>query len=288
MCAPILRSARIYRTFDQQEGPTVTSVPKGLLDGRVLLLSGVGPGLGRHVAENACAAGAAVMMGARSADLGEHLAGELRARYGPIAAFHRADVTSDDDCVSLVSAAEELFGGVDCIVANAAAMSRGMTIEDAEIDEWRAAFEVNLFGSLRLVKAAVPALKRREAGSVVFVGSQIVRRVFPGRGPYAASKAALLTAAQVLARELGPYNIRVNTVVPGRMWGEPLQRGLPLLAEERRITVDQQLERMLDDVSLPDLATDEECARAVVFLASDMSAAMTGQSIDTNAGETFH
>jgi NAD(P)-dependent dehydrogenase (short-subunit alcohol dehydrogenase family) len=112
--------------------------------------------------------------------------------------------------------------------------------------------------------------------------------VFPGRGPYAASKAALLTAAQVLARELGPHGIRVNTVVPGRMWGEPLQRGLPTLAEERGMTVEQQLQRMRDDVSLPDLATDEECARAVVFLASAMSAAMTGQSIDTNAGETFH
>jgi NAD(P)-dependent dehydrogenase (short-subunit alcohol dehydrogenase family) len=266
----------------------VSGAPKGLLDGRVVVLSGVGPGLGRHIAENACAAGASVMMGARSADFGEQLAEDLQAHYGHVAAFRRCDVTSDDDCAGLVADAEASLGGVDCVVANAAAMSRGATLESADLDEWRPAFEVNLFGSLRLVKAALPALRRSDAGSVVFVGSQIVRRVFPGRGPYAASKAALLTAAQVLARELGPYNIRVNTVVPGRMWGEPLQRGLPRLAEERSMTVEQQFQGMIDDVSLPDLATDEECARAVVFLASDLSAAMTGQAIDTNAGETFH
>jgi NAD(P)-dependent dehydrogenase (short-subunit alcohol dehydrogenase family) len=269
----------------------------GLLDGRVVVLSGVGPGLGRHIAEHVCAAGASVMMGARSTEFGEKLADELRSRYGHAsgseagpgrAGFRRCDVTSDDECAELVAAAEASFGGVDVVVANAAAMSRGTTLAGADVDDWRPAFEVNLFGALRLVKAALPALERSDAASVVFIGSQIVRRVFPGRGPYAASKAALLTAAQVLARELGPDGIRVNTVVPGRMWGEPLRRGLPLLAEERGMTVEQQLERMRGDVSLPDLATDEECARAVVFLASDLSAAMTGQSIDANAGETFH
>jgi len=122
----------------------------------------------------------------------------------------------------------------------------------------------------------------------VFVGSQIVRRVFAGRGPYASSKAALLTASHVLARELGPYDIRVNTVVPGRMWGPSLQSGIGRLAASRGLTVEEQKQKMLDDVSLPRLATDEECARAVLFLLSDMAAAMTGQSIDVNAGETFH
>jgi len=131
-------------------------------------------------------------------------------------AFQPCDITKEGDCEALVAAAEERFGGVDCVVNNAASTARGITLEDGAIDDWRPVFEVNFFGSLRLVKAAIPALKRSQGGSVVFVGSQIVRRVFAGRGPYASSKAALLTAAQVLARELGPYGIRVNTVVPGR------------------------------------------------------------------------
>jgi NAD(P)-dependent dehydrogenase (short-subunit alcohol dehydrogenase family) len=161
-------------------------------------------------------------------------------------------------------------------------------VEDADFDEWKQAFEVNLWGSLRLAQAAIPAMRRRDGGSIVFVGSQIVRRVFAGRGSYASSKAALLTAAQVLAREVGPYDIRVNTVVPGRMWGAPLQSGIGRLAASRGMTVEEQYQRMLDDVSLPDLATDEECSRVVLFLLSDLSAALTGQSVDANAGETFH
>src|SRR3954447_363043 len=249
-------------------------------------VSGVGQGLGRFIVENAVAAGAAVMMGARSTDLGTQLAAELGAEHK--VAFQRCDITSDDDCAALVAAAEERFGGVDCVVNNAASTARGITLEEGSLDDWRPVFEVNFYGSLRLVKAALPALKRSQSGSVVFVGSQIVRRVFAGRGPYASSKAALLTAAQVLARELGPYGIRVNTVVPGRMWGAPLQGGIAGLAAERGMTPEEQYQKMRSEVALPELATDEECARVVIFLASDLSASMTGQSVDTNAGETFH
>ena len=259
-----------------------------LLAGKVIVVSGVGPGLGRRVAEGAGLVGASVVMGARSVDYLDELAARLKDRDIP-SVYRRSDVTVTADCRELITAAEETFGGVDGVVCNASASGPfGATLEDGELDAWQDAFDVNFFGSLRLVQAAIPALKRRGGGSVVFVGSQIVRRVFAGRGPYASSKAALLTASHVLARELGPYDIRVNTVVPGRMWGPSLQSGIGRLAASRGLTVEEQKQKMLDDVSLPRLATDEECARAVLFLLSDMAAAMTGQSIDVNAGETFH
>jgi NAD(P)-dependent dehydrogenase (short-subunit alcohol dehydrogenase family) len=259
-----------------------------LLDGKVVVVGGVGPGLGRRIAEGAGAAGAAVMLGARSDDYLGELASELKAQ-GVTTGYRRCDVADGADCVALVAAAEEELGGVDSVVCNASASGPfGVTLEDSDLDDWKQAFDVNFFGSLRLVQAAIPALKRRGGGAVVFIGSQIVRRVFAGRGAYASSKAALLTASQVLARELGPYDIRVNTVVPGRMWGPSLQGSIGRLAESRGMTVEQQHQRMLDDVSLPRLATDEECARAVIFLLSDLSSAMTGQAVDVNAGETFH
>ena len=258
----------------------------GLLAGRVVVVSGIGVGLGRFIAEHCAAAGASVMMSARSKEFGEQMADRL-GRDHPIA-FHPADVKSDDEVAELMAATVERFGGIDCVVANAAAKITGVTLEESDLGPWREAMEVNLYGSLRLVKAALPWLKASGHGSVVFVGSQITRRVFPGRSAYASSKAALLAAAQVLAKELGPFNIRVNTVVPGRMWGDPLQGGIEYLAASRGMTRDQQYQAMLDAVALPDLATDEECARAVVFLASELAASMTGQAIDTNAGETFH
>ncbi|HEY1282382.1 MAG TPA: SDR family NAD(P)-dependent oxidoreductase, partial [Acidimicrobiales bacterium] len=182
-----------------------------LLAGKVVVVSGVGPGLGRRIAEGAGLAGAAVVMGARSVDYLDELAARLKDR--DVQSVHRrSDVTITADCRDLITAAEETFGGIDGVVCNASASGPfGVTLEDGDLDAWQDAFDVNFFGSLRLVQAAIPALKRRGGGSVVFVGSQIVRRVFAGRGPYASSKAALLTASHVLARELGPYDIRVNT-----------------------------------------------------------------------------
>jgi NAD(P)-dependent dehydrogenase (short-subunit alcohol dehydrogenase family) len=259
-----------------------------LLAGKVVVVSGVGPGLGRHIAEDSAAAGASVMLSARSAGYLAELAAELGATYGEVA-YRTCDVTSDEECRALVAATEAELGGVDCVVANAFAPApRNMTLEESDVDTWIPSFNVNFFGSLRLTKAAIPALRRRGGGSIVYIGSQIVRRVRAGRGPYASSKAALLTASHVLARELGPDNIRVNTVVPGRMFAAPLSRYIQELADERGTSFEDQVAVMVNDVSLNHLATDEECARAVVFLCSDLSAAMTGQAIDTNAGETFH
>ena len=269
----------------EPEIEAVQSAMSGLLNGRVVVVSGIGVGLGRFIAEHCLAAGASVMMSARSKGSARSW---RRAWADHPVAFHRADVTSDDEVAELMAATAERFGAIDCVVANAAAKITGVTLEESDLGPWREAMEVNLFGSLRLVKAALPWLKASGHGSVVFIGSQITRRVFPGRSAYASSKAALLTAAQVLAKELGPFNIRVNTVVPGRMWGEPLQGGIATLAATRGMTAEEQYQAMLDSVALPDLATDEECARAVVFLASELAASMTGQSIDTNAGETFH
>ena len=258
-----------------------------LLAGTTMLVAGVGPGLGSQICRAAAAAGAAVMMGARSTDFGTSLASELRGD-GERAAFRRCDVTSERDCADLVAAAVDEFGGVDSVVLNAMATGQpALTLEEGGLDEWQGAFDVNFFGSLRVVKAAIPQLKASNRGSVVFIGSQIVRRVFPGRGPYAASKAALLTAAQVLAKELGPAGIRVNTVVPGRMWGPSLQRAIPRLAAERGHTVDEEVGSWVDATALKRLATDEECGRAVIFLASEMGAAITGQTLDANAGETM-
>jgi NAD(P)-dependent dehydrogenase (short-subunit alcohol dehydrogenase family) len=273
----------------ERAGETVIE-RSSLLAGKVVIVSGVGPGLGRHIAEHALAAGASVVLSARSRHYSDELAAELGERYGAERlSVTPCDVTDDQACRSLMDATEDRFGGVDGVVANAFATgSYNVTLEEADVASWMPAFDVNFFGSLRLVKAAIPVLKRRTGGTVVFVGSQIVRRVRAGRGAYASSKAALLTASHVLARELGPYDIRVNTVVPGRMWGPSLHAYIGHLAEQRGTSFDEQVDVMVNDVSLPRLATDEECARAVVFLSSELSAAMTGQAVDTNAGETFH
>lgn len=254
-----------------------------LLDGTVTLLAGVGPGLGAHIARDAVNAGGRVMMGARSDRVGPALVDELGSEH---AAFATLDVTDADSCRRWVDAALETFGRADALVVNAMA-GRQSTLVGGDLDDWRQAMDVNLFGALETSRAAVPALLESGDPSIVFISSQIVRRVFPGRGPYAASKAALIAAAHVLAAELGPLGVRVNTLVPGRMWGEPLRSAVPRLAQERGRTEDEEIEQWTSATALRRLATDEECARVVTFLNSPLAAAVTGQTIDANAGETM-
>jgi NAD(P)-dependent dehydrogenase (short-subunit alcohol dehydrogenase family) len=258
------------------------------LDGKVVLIAGIGPGLGRQLALATARAGAQVVFASRSAGALVELAEELAAE-GASAAYQTCDITSLDDCQSLVSLAVERFGRLDCLVANAfhkGAMT--VTIEDANLDDWREVFEVNVLGSLRMAQAALPALRASAPSSIVLVNSQIIRRVKVGRGDYAATKAALLTAGQILAKELGPDAIRVNSVVPGRMWGPPLQDYVERTAAAGGPSAEAQHAQMLRDMTLPYIATDENVAQVIVFLASDASIGMTGQSIDVNAGETFH
>ncbi|MBO0729278.1 MAG: SDR family NAD(P)-dependent oxidoreductase, partial [Acidimicrobiaceae bacterium] len=136
-----------------------------LLAGRVVLVSGVGPGLGAQIARDAHAAGAQVMLSARRTSYLEELAAEFQDRV----ACEPCDVTVDADCRAVVDATLQRFGGLDCVVGNAFAQGRayGLTLEEADVDDWRDAFDVNVFGSLRMVKAAIPALKQSEHGSVV-------------------------------------------------------------------------------------------------------------------------
>jgi NAD(P)-dependent dehydrogenase (short-subunit alcohol dehydrogenase family) len=259
----------------------------GLLSGKVVVVAGVGPGLGRQIAVVSAAAGASVVLGARSEPFIAELEEQIAAAGGA-AASCRCDVTVDADCRRLVQTAVERFGGLDCMISNAfVADPMHVPIAESDFEQWMPAFNVNLFGSLRMAQAAIPALRERGRGSIVFVGSQIIRRVRVGRGPYASSKAALLAAAQVLAREVGEHGIRVNTVVPGQMLGPNYTRYYGARAAEHGVTLEEELAPVLELLALRAIPTDAEVAGAVVFLASDLSIAMTGQTIDVNGGETF-
>lgn len=259
----------------------------GLLDNKVIIVSGVGPGLGAKVARRAAAEGAAVVLGARREATLEELSAELRDG-GSAVAWATCDVTNDDDCRLLAEVAVKEFGGIDGVVNNAFySQPRDIPIEESDFAEWQQAFDVNLFGSLRMSRAAVPAMRARGEGSIVFVNSQIVRRVFPGRGPYATSKGALLIAAKILAKELGPDNIRVNTVLPGRMASPALIEYFARQAEREGISTEEKLRVVRSQMTLPEVPTDEECAGSVLFCVSDLSRGMTGATMDVNGGETF-
>jgi NAD(P)-dependent dehydrogenase (short-subunit alcohol dehydrogenase family) len=160
-------------------------------------------------------------------------------------------------------------------------------LEDADFTTWQSVIDVNLLGTLRMTRACLPALKEAGGGSVVFIGTQsaVAAPTQVAQAAYAASKGALTSAMYSLARELGPHRIRVNTVLPGWMWGPPVQAYVQFTAHTEGVPEAEVLARLTGRMALPDLATDGDVADAAVFLASNRARAITGQSLLVNAGE---
>lgn len=258
----------------------------GLLEGRRAIISGVGPGMGRDLALVFARAGADVALGARRNEFMDSVAAEVEA-LGRRAVTVPTDVTDPDACRALVGTAERELGGVDVLVNNAFAEDPFVSIEDGGIEVWEQVFEVNLWGTLQLTREAVPAMQRVGGGSVVMISTLSIRVVNPLLGGYASSKRALMTAAQALARELGPEGIRVNSIAPGHIWGSALEWYFGKLAEDRGVTPQDVYDDIAGQNCLGHIHTSEDVARVALFFASERSRAITGQMLDVNAGRYF-
>ncbi len=258
-----------------------------ILEGKTLLVSGVGPGLGGEVARVAHRDGARVLIGARSEGRLAELAKEIDAAGDRIVA-QALDITDADSCERFVATAEQRFGGVDALVQVAAMDALFGDLETTTADDWHAAMEVNVVGTLQLVRAAVPAMKRRGGGSVVLIGSQSYRLPPPTRQlAYASSKGALMSAMYHLAAELGPHRIRVNTVVPTWMWGPPVQQYVRWQAGQRGVPEETIVGEVTAGMPLGEIPADEDVAEAVVFFCSDRARMITAQSLAVDAGEVM-
>jgi NAD(P)-dependent dehydrogenase (short-subunit alcohol dehydrogenase family) len=257
----------------------------GLLAGKVCVISGAGPGVGRAAAITFAREGAKlVLVGRQQANLDE-VAGAVAP--APVATVV-ADITRPDDRARVVSAAIAAHGGIDVLVNNAFATGRPAPFESAEIARgWRAAFEVNVFATLELTQAVLPVLRERGGGAVVMVGTLAARRPHAGLAGYGASKAALESATRALAAEVGVHKIRVNTVVPGHIDGPNLQHLLRAEAARDGISERDVHDRIAAEGVLGHIATSEEVADALLFFASRLSSAVTGQSLHVNAGQWF-
>jgi len=257
-----------------------------LLEDRVAIVSGVGPGMGRDIALALAREGANLVLGARTEERLEKVAAEVEG-LGRKVAWRSTDVTDNDHCLALAAAAIETFGRIDVLVNNAFVQPPLKRIEYDDVAEWRRSHEVNVLGSLQMTKAVIPHMKGQRSGSIVFINSMTVRNPGEKLGAYSATKAALLLMARTLARELGDHGIRVNTVVPGYIWGPNLKWYFRYLSEKDGRTVEQIYEQVAAETALKRLPTPAEIADPVVFFASDLARMVTGQSLDVNAGHFF-
>ncbi len=258
----------------------------GLLQHQVVVVSGVGPGLGRSIAVQCARAGADVVLAARSKERLDAVGEEVGA-LGRRAVVVPTDITDAASAERLLATAQEELGRVDTLVNNAFAMPPMEDLTDTPFDALRTSFEVNVLAALRLTRLFAPTLAER-AGSVVMVNSAVLRHSRQPYGPYKMAKASLLAMAQSLATELGPRGIRVNSVAPGWIWAETLQWYFAHLAEQRGVPARQVYDETAAGLDLRRLPEADEVADVVVFLASRLARAVTGQCVDVNAGEFHH
>lgn len=245
------------------------------LDGRVIIITGAGQGLGRAYAHRIAADGGTVVLADVNNENGEKVAAEIN-ELGQQARFRSLDVGSPQSCAALAGAVVGEFGAVHGLVNNAAIFS---TIQmrqfwEIPVDEWDRLMAVNLRGPWLLTSALLPGLRAAESASVVNVSSDAVGLGRPGYLHYIASKAGVAGMTNSMARELGGEGIRVNSISPGPTYTE-IPRGTVTPEQRGAMRAAQALHR--------DAGT-EDMAGVVAFLLSDDSRFITGQSLHVNGG----
>ncbi|MEU6405190.1 SDR family oxidoreductase [Streptomyces sp. NPDC046985] len=257
-----------------------------MLENKVVVVSGVGPGLGRAIALGAARSGADVVLAARTESRLTEIAAEVE-RTGRRALAVPTDITDDASAAALVKAVSDAFGRVDALVNNAFAVPPLVGLTEVDLADVRSGFETNVYAALRLTRLFAPELAENR-GSVVMINSAVLRHSKQPFGAYKMSKAALLSLAQSLATELGARGVRVNSVAPGYIWADALREGFGQMAKQRGGTAQDLYDEVAATLDLGRLPEPNEVADAVLFLVSDMSRAVTGHCLDVNAGEFHH
>jgi NAD(P)-dependent dehydrogenase (short-subunit alcohol dehydrogenase family) len=255
-----------------------------ILEGKTVLVTGVGGGLGRECAASALRDGAKVVLAARTAETLEATAAELDPS-GERVATQVTDITDADSCDALVATAMGRFGSVDALIQVAAYENVWGGLYDLKFEAWRKAFETNVLGALTVIRPVATAMKSGGGGSVVLVGSQSMFQPALPQSGYAASKGALLSAMYYLADELGADNIRCNMVVPSWMWGPNVEMYVNGTANSQGISKEEVLEGIAGKFPLRRMTEDGEVADVAAFFASDHAKAVTGQHLMVNSGE---
>jgi len=253
-----------------------------ILDGEVVIVSGVGQGLGAKLAARAAAEGAKVVMASRSTEVTDQVAKEIAAAGGEAVAVP-CDVRKHEDAERVAATAVERFGTITGLV-NSAYSHPGFTdLLETPDKQLRRSMDIILYGALEMTRAVVPHMT--DGGSIVNVGTMSTRRPLRGEGGYAVAKAAMATATQYMALELGEKGIRANQAILGWLDGPNVQCYLTMTANEKGITEQEVYDDIASRNPLNRIPPDEACAGAILFLLSSLASEVTGAVIDVNGGE---
>jgi 3-oxoacyl-[acyl-carrier protein] reductase len=253
-----------------------TALPETLLRGRVAIVTGGARGIGRATVLRLAEAGADVVINyARNEEAATEVA-RLAREFGVQALPLRADVSDVGQTNALVDATVKHFGRVDLLVANAG-IWEGAPVEEMSEALWDRVIDANLKGTWTACRAVVPFMKKQGRGAIVIVSSTAGQRGEAGYSNYAASKGGQISFTKSLAAELAP-SIRVNSVAPG--WVD---------TELNEVVFGDApfKQKIVDTIPLGRVATADDIALAIAFLASDWAASINGEILNVNGGSVL-
>ncbi len=255
---------------------------------KVAIVTGGGKGIGRAIALAYAKEGADVVVASRTESALREAAAEIVA-MGRKSLVVVTDLADTKQSLAMVDKAMEKFGKIDILVNNSGSEGPIMNVAEMDIEGWNQLLAVNLTGAMLcsryvLEKSMIP----RQSGIIINISSGQGRRGFPTRSAYSSSKFALIGLTQSLASEAGKYGIRVNCIAPGAVEGERIERVITATAKNLGITREQYLANAGSRSALGRIVKPEEVADLAVYLASDKSSGITGQTINIDAGANFN
>lgn len=255
------------------------------LDGLTAFITGASGGIGRQIAITMAGYGANVTIAARSEGIYEtadRIAGE---RALPV----EMDVTNDSDVDAAIEETVKRFDGLDCLVNNAGIAGPTAPLEDVSATAYRETLAVNLEGPFLCSKLALPYLRKSDRASIINIGSIGGKMPYPNRTPYAASKMGLIGLSRTMAHELGEDDVTVNTVCPGPVEGDRIERVIEKHAEALEMTYEQaKREVLLDELAIEEFVEQTDVAEVAAYLASPAGRHITAQDINVDSGMTWY
>ncbi len=242
-----------------------------MLSDKVAVVTGASRGIGRSLAIALAANGAKVVASARNAEALDNLIAEIKAQGGDALAIV-GDVAIEDDANNLVKQAVATYGRVDIFINNAGITRDGLLLRMKSAD-WDAVLDTNLKGAFLCTRAVAKVMSKQRSGRIINISSVVGEMGNAGQANYCASKAGLLGLTKSVARELARRNVTVNAITPGF-----------IVTDMTEDMTDKAREAMTAQIPLGRLGAAEDVAGAVLFLASDQAAYITGQVLGVNGG----
>lgn len=250
----------------------------GRISGKVAIVTGASAGIGLATAKLFASEGGKVVVGARRAEELNELVEQIRSSGGEAVAL-AGDVRSEDYAKALVALAVERFGRLDIAFNNAGTLGEGGPSTEVSESGWSDTVAINLTGSFLGAKHQIAQMLKNGGGSVIFTSTFVGHTfAFPGVAAYAASKSGLIGLTQALAAEYGPNGVRVNAILPGAV-DTDMYRSMNNTAESQAFVTNLH--------ALKRVASPEELARSVLYLASDDSAFVTGTASLVDGGASI-